>query len=196
MAMSLKQEILSTDPLAKVGEVTAVMPQDSTVAVQGINPNDVREGDALLVVGGKMNPVARATVYRIDRDRNVLVLKYQDVTDPRRPPDTGDLAVRMSDHPLPPGAHVTVPSGESAMPPVNTPPPVNNVPPPAPVTQPTAPTGGADNKPADSTAPTSDKKPEPTDTATQTPATGSTNPTTGTGDAAKDAPAKPSDFNK
>ena len=204
MASSLRQEILDADPLAKVGQVTAVMPQDNLLAIEGLNVTDIHDGDAMQVVGGEMHTLAQGVVYRIDRDHNVVVLKYQVVPGARRAPETGDLGVRMSDHPMPPGAHITAGSSNSSPPPVNTPPannppannpPANTVQPSAPATRPTAPSGSGDNKPADTTPPASDKKPEPADTASQTPANGTTNP--GAGDAAKDAPApKPSDFNK
>jgi hypothetical protein len=198
MAASLRQEILNTDPLAKIGEVTAVMPQDNLLAIEGMNISDIREGDAMQVIGGEMHTLAEGVIYRIDREHNIVVLKYHDVPGARRAPEQGDLGVRMSDHPMPPGAHVTAPSGENAMPPINRPPannpPANNVPPPAPVTQPTAPAGGGDNKPADNTQPATDKKPDQADTISPTPSNGIY---LGAGHDAKDAPAaKPSDFNK
>jgi hypothetical protein len=194
MSMQLKQQILQDDPLAKVGQVTEVMPQDSTVAVQGVNANDIRMGDAMLVVGGNMNTIARGIVTNFDRQRNVLVLKYQDLSDPRRPPQAGDLAVRMSDHPLPRGAHVPIPSDQGASQiPTNVP---TNPPPtgqPAPATQPTnAPTGGGDSTPqhpADGAAPTSDNKPA----ESTSPAPDASKPANG---GATDTPAPKPEFNK
>jgi hypothetical protein len=189
MAANLKQEILTSDPLAKVGEVTAVMPQDQTLAVGGVNVADFREGDVMLVIGGNMNTVAHGEVYKVDRANNVVVLKFHDST---RQPERGDLAVRMSDHPLPPGAHVPMPqAGDgSRVPAPNTAAPVNTVPPPA--TQPAAPAGGADNKPADATPQDSDRKPLPAETAQKPDSGTATNTPVGS-----ETPApKPSEFNK
>lgn len=202
----IRDSVLQSDPLAKVGEVKGVMPERSMLAVGDVPPKDFAEGDVIQIVGGKRTVLAQGTIQTIDSATGLLVVKYQlNQVVGGRTPEIGDLAVRMTDHPLPIGSQLTAPTAgsgagagtfgnpsSSGAPSsgtnsntVTSPSPTSE--PSLPTTQPTTqPTGGNETsppKPADT-----DKKPQPAETATQPPANG--------GNAGGDTATPKPDFNK
>lgn len=84
-----RARIAAMNPGALIGRIVAVTPTYRMVAVADIAAQNIRDGDAFVLMGAEG---ALGTAVVVSTDRNTLYLRYEQVT---REPLVGDLAVRF-----------------------------------------------------------------------------------------------------
>jgi hypothetical protein len=89
----MRDEFRRSDPDARVGEVTAVLPNSNLAAVGGVNPKDFLVGDIITFLDSNRKFLTMGKVEAVNR--NSLTVHYDNPTDRKgRAPVQGDIAVR------------------------------------------------------------------------------------------------------
>jgi hypothetical protein len=90
---SIRQSYQAADPNARVGVVTATLPEASLAEVRDVDPNEFRVGDAITFIDPAEHVLVNGTVVYINPDS--LHVKYETPRQSQRPPRQGDLALRF-----------------------------------------------------------------------------------------------------
>ena len=90
----IRQSYQAVDPNARVGVVTAALPQRGLVAVGDVAVADFNEGDVLVFMDSQRHIIATGKV--IAKTADALHLSYDIAAADGREPQVGDLAVKSS----------------------------------------------------------------------------------------------------
>lgn len=88
----LRAKITGEHPGAVVGVVTAVLPENSLVAIADVAVDEIRMGDVMSLIDADENTLAHGKVVR--RLESSVHVKYESEVNARAPL-TGDAAVRL-----------------------------------------------------------------------------------------------------
>jgi hypothetical protein len=89
---SMQEEFQRTDPDARVGMVTAVLPSANLVSVGDVSVNDFTVGDVISFLDSNGKLLAMGKVEAIERSS--LDVRYDPATVHHHNPQAGDVAVR------------------------------------------------------------------------------------------------------
>ena len=89
---AIRDEYRSSDPMARVGQVTDVLPADHLALVGSIAVKDFSVGDIITFLDSNRQVLTMGTVEAINRSN--ITVRYEPPDKTGREPVTGDLAVR------------------------------------------------------------------------------------------------------